>query len=601
MKYLFLYIVLFNFWLSSEAQKETNNWVFGQGYGLNFNSNPPVFVPYSSFNVTEGGSVVSDKNGDLLFYAIEGAVFDKNSNLMTNGGSIDFSESTTSILIEKIPGHDGRYIIFSLGTCNISQKMTFNEVDMSLQSGLGEVVVKNKILSNEQHFEKITSVLHCNGIDKWIIVMRVHDYSLNSFFIDSYRLTEYGIESTPISSSFILNEYSCSGYMKASHNGKHLAWDGGSYICDFDNATGLASNLHQPNSSVFIDGDYSKYGFEFSPNDQYIFNSQYQINVQSGNVYQHTLFGIGSSFQLGLDGKIYGNESYSLSVINNPNDFGGLLNIESGKIAFTNANNIPSSGLPNFPPYLFNDSLRKIKISSVCLNEVATLGLSDYLALDSVKWFIDDVLVSESDSTTFSFSVEGEHYIQAVVYGQSVDTISRCFALNEVINIFSDSIYSICPGDSVRLEIPSYLTGKFTWDGLDGLNRVGYFSKKGQHSIEVSNSCGVFTDNIHIEYNDTCDIASLILYPNIFTPNGDGINEEFEPLNAALVSEIDDFKLQIYNRWGAIVFESTEKDNNWDGKNGGENCSDGVYFWKVVFSNNRRVHVKNGFVNLVTH
>ena len=64
--------------------------------------------------------------------------------------------------------------------------------------------------------------------------------------------------------------------------------------------------------------------------------------------------------------------------------------------------------------------------------------------------------------------------------------------------------------------------------------------------------------------------------PNIFTPNGDGINDCFEPVGNDIVS----YEFSIINRWGVVIFEG--RDVCWDGRNkSGENATDGAYFYQL--------------------
>lgn len=51
--------------------------------------------------------------------------------------------------------------------------------------------------------------------------------------------------------------------------------------------------------------------------------------------------------------------------------------------------------------------------------------------------------------------------------------------------------------------------------------------------------------------------------PNVFTPNGDGLNDVFEPFPGNRFNQ--DIKLTVYNRWGGVVFETTDRSINWDG------------------------------------
>lgn len=80
---------------------------------------------------------------------------------------------------------------------------------------------------------------------------------------------------------------------------------------------------------------------------------------------------------------------------------------------------------------------------------------------------------------------------------------------------------------------------------------------------------------------DNCPIYE---FPNIITPNGDGKNDTFGPFPYRSVESVE---FTVFNRWGSIVFQSTDPDILWDGSNTetGELVSDGVYFYTCkVFS-----------------
>ncbi|GAB4248955.1 MAG: hypothetical protein Kow0079_01390 [Vicingaceae bacterium] len=66
--------------------------------------------------------------------------------------------------------------------------------------------------------------------------------------------------------------------------------------------------------------------------------------------------------------------------------------------------------------------------------------------------------------------------------------------------------------------------------------------------------------------------------PNVFTPNGDGVNDEFR-ISGIYDPCLDAVEISIYNRWGILVYESTDIDFAWDGKNkAGNDCPAGTYF-----------------------
>lgn len=95
-------------------------------------------------------------------------------------------------------------------------------------------------------------------------------------------------------------------------------------------------------------------------------------------------------------------------------------------------------------------------------------------------------------------------------------------------------------------------------------------------SFDVRGNVSLPSDTICVGY-DVCPVYEL---PNVFTPNGDGINDVFVPTHAQL-SLITQVKMVIFNRWGNVLLETTEPMINWDGKNNrtGLPCSEGVYFY----------------------
>ena len=71
--------------------------------------------------------------------------------------------------------------------------------------------------------------------------------------------------------------------------------------------------------------------------------------------------------------------------------------------------------------------------------------------------------------------------------------------------------------------------------------------------------------------------------PNVFTPNGDGVNDVLRPRESPYIT---DFSIKIVNRWGVEVFKSSEPGFEWNGQihNKGAACPDGAYFYMAEFT-----------------
>ncbi|CAN5256372.1 hypothetical protein BH09BAC5_BH09BAC5_23290 [soil metagenome] len=84
--------------------------------------------------------------------------------------------------------------------------------------------------------------------------------------------------------------------------------------------------------------------------------------------------------------------------------------------------------------------------------------------------------------------------------------------------------------------------------------------------------------------------------PNVFTPNGDGTNDFLEFKN---LEYYPNCMLQVYDRWGILVFESGNYLNDWNGKknNNGSDCVDGTYYY--ILSGPSLKETATGFVQLI--
>ena len=91
--------------------------------------------------------------------------------------------------------------------------------------------------------------------------------------------------------------------------------------------------------------------------------------------------------------------------------------------------------------------------------------------------------------------------------------------------------------------------------------------------------------------------VSVIEVPNIFSPNGDGVNDVFQ----IKAIEIADYEMSIYNRWGHYLFSLSPNTPVWDGTIGnGKNLNDGTYYYILkAEGNDKKQHELKGFIELV--
>jgi gliding motility-associated-like protein len=87
--------------------------------------------------------------------------------------------------------------------------------------------------------------------------------------------------------------------------------------------------------------------------------------------------------------------------------------------------------------------------------------------------------------------------------------------------------------------------------------------------------------------------------PNAFTPNGDGLNDDFDPFTKFLTK----YEIHVFNQWGELVFVSNDENQNWDGKYKGTEAMEGVYTYVISYSykykNEEFSNEEKGFISLI--
>ncbi len=102
------------------------------------------------------------------------------------------------------------------------------------------------------------------------------------------------------------------------------------------------------------------------------------------------------------------------------------------------------------------------------------------------------------------------------------------------------------------------------------------FEDSGDYRVKL-----VVTSGDGCSYSDSLTVSaltSLLNAPNVFTPNGDGINDEWR----VAYKSIDKYTCVVQNRWGRTVFTSNNPGKGWDGTIGGKAAAEGTYYYVIV-------------------
>jgi len=117
----------------------------------------------------------------------------------------------------------------------------------------------------------------------------------------------------------------------------------------------------------------------------------------------------------------------------------------------------------------------------------------------------------------------------------------------------------------------------YSWN-TNAVQQTININQAGIYSVQVTTAFGC-TKNFTINVGEECE--GVIWVPNAFTPNGDGINDVF----FAKGENIEEFKMQIWNRWGELFYESTDINMPWLGqrRDGDYYVENGVYVYRITY------------------
>ena len=175
----------------------------------------------------------------------------------------------------------------------------------------------------------------------------------------------------------------------------------------------------------------------------------------------------------------------------------------------------------------------------------------------------------------------------AGTYSLSVTDINGCSASDQISISTGSAAYldagpdiEIYAGNAVAISpiFSSSSTGLFSWSPSTGLNCSDCFAPIA--SPEASTLYLVtFTDINGCIVSDSLNISIIpppvLFFPNAFSPNGDGNNDEFKAIGNVPIY----YQLLIFNRWGEKVFETNNFNDGWNGEYMGEQQSIGVYVY----------------------
>ncbi|MBL0334787.1 MAG: gliding motility-associated C-terminal domain-containing protein [Chitinophagaceae bacterium] len=228
-----------------------------------------------------------------------------------------------------------------------------------------------------------------------------------------------------------------------------------------------------------------------------------------------------------------------------------------------------------------------------CLSDTIIFSHDGAHNVNFWNWTFNNGSPITTQSHTVVFTSNSTNNIQLIVgNGVCRDTATKVVTLdNEVKAAFSMPAI-LCPED--KLEVLNQSQGQidlYRWNydvfGSTAVKDPPPFTLPPTNNRERYLTVKLVVTNINLGCSDSARHTLRILdncyigVPTAFTPNGDGLNDFFQPHNAI---KADNYKFQVFNRWGQMVFSTTDWQEKWDGKLLGRYQTTGVYVWMLSYT-----------------
>jgi gliding motility-associated-like protein len=215
-------------------------------------------------------------------------------------------------------------------------------------------------------------------------------------------------------------------------------------------------------------------------------------------------------------------------------------------------------------------------------------------------WQFGDGGQANATNPVYTYWQPGTYTVTLTVTGY--DGTTETITQEQIIHVYPSAVaaFTVTPNEVNVPDQPVYClnlssnSSTYTWDFGDGstsseVNPLYYYTEEGVFDVTlIANNQYNCPDTMVVVDAVHAKAGGLIDFPNAFTPKPDGgnggiydamgfENDVFFPMHAG----VDEYVLQIFNKWGELLFESKDVNRGWDGYYRGQLCKQDVYVWKV--------------------
>lgn len=273
--------------------------------------------------------------------------------------------------------------------------------------------------------------------------------------------------------------------------------------------------------------------------------------------------------------RLYNDFSSDCNVDLNPVE----MNLEA--INWNNGTITPSDHLLNVADIQVGSTIENLSMVDLCsVEKILDLGADTVLCdgnsmtLGNKTDNVFDLYTWSTGETSPEITIyePGNYWLVAEDFcdlNRANDTVFVEILPSVIVNLGEDLL--LCNDSTEVLLSPDCTTCTFQWsNGTNGDTLL--VANAGLYWLEAENDNGCLSkDSIRVDYGN-CDCE--VYFPNSFSPNGDGLNDEFK---AKYYCDFEEYSLKIFNRWGELIFQTTNPEIGWDGTIDKDEVQDDTY------------------------
>jgi gliding motility-associated-like protein len=357
---------------------------------------------------------------------------------------------------------------------------------------------------------------------------------------------------------------------------------------------------------------------EFNLNDSMFYASQsgtYFLDIEINNQAINDSIELiiidypSSPFQNKVDLLCLEDANYQLDALNNGSSYLWSTGATSQQISVTSEGKYLVNILESTNLCLTKDSIRILnfcKDSTICEDEVVPISFYTE-GISSYKWYFEngDIMNDWNDITfmipfnladsTFNASKNGTYYFEVTIDNVAFKDSAKITIIDKPIVPFNENELTLCLDESPFYLDAQNIGNSFLWSTGDTVQEI-LISVAGTYFVEITEPILLCKNSDTIVINSICE--TIITFPNVFSPNGDGLNETYELFYSNSFKWISEFQFQVFNRWGQEVYFIQKQEVKWDGKFNDKELSEGTYIYKFSYRDTYSGKEHNGHGNI---